>query len=144
MTFLSPPDIKGLTKLWNSNQVFNWRILTKLCLTLSWRRPLSYRNQSIDLQSKRKLKEVSHWIFFFQKKVSLRLFQAIWLLRFTSEKINLLKHILNKYPTITLREICKRMRIQISYLSNNEKEHSIFWDCFINLCHTSSALFSQL
>ena len=60
---------------------------------------------------------------FFAKKVSFRLFQAIRLLRFTSEKINILKHILNKYPAITLSKMCKRMRIQILYLSNNEKEH---------------------
>ena len=31
---------------------FNWYVVYLYCLTLSWRRPLSYRNQSIDLQSK--------------------------------------------------------------------------------------------
>ena len=35
-------------EFWRSNNV----LLLFLWLTLSWRRPLSYRNQSIDLQSK--------------------------------------------------------------------------------------------
>ena len=56
-TFAKPKKVKS--EQYQSRQLFS-RVLPTfhllfslcLCLTLSWRRPLSYRNQSTDLQSK--------------------------------------------------------------------------------------------
>ena len=44
---------REITYCFNQCSLFDWRLTHHAhCLTLSWRRPLSYRNNSIDLRSK--------------------------------------------------------------------------------------------